>query len=240
MEGWPAGLYLAALSLRRTADRHALVKELGASSRHLIDFLETEVLQGHDPPMQELMVRSSVLERLSGPLCDAVLEQQHSGPMLDALSHSNLFLIPFDGEGGWYRFHPLFAQLLRVELERREPGTAPALHRRAYGWHRDHGMTGEAITHAIAAGAHAEAAELIEASWVSYANSSRCDIVLAWIDQLPDEMQNSNVQLLLVKAWMLSLSAKQEEAGQATRRPNGWASRAGRLCRTASARPRQA
>ena len=190
MEGWPAGLYLTALSLRRAADPRALVNELGASTRHLIDFLETEVLQAHDPPMQALMLRSSVLERLSGPVCDAVLEQQHSAQMLDALSRSNLFLIPLDEEGGWYRFHPLFAQLLRVELERREPGTAPALHRRAYAWHRDHGMTGEAIAHAIAAGAHAEAAELIEASWVSYASSCRYDTVLAWIGQLPAEMQS--------------------------------------------------
>ena len=214
LEGWPAGLYLTALSLRRAADRHALVADLGASSRHLIDFLETEVLRAHDPPVQALMLRSSVLERLSGPVCDAVLEQQHSAPVLDELSRSNLFLIPLDGEGGWYRFHPLFAQLLRVELERREPGTAPALHRRAYAWHRDHGMTGEAIAHAIAAGAHAEAAGLIEASWVSYASSSRYDTVLAWIRHLPEEMQSGNAGLLLVKAWMLSLSGKREEAGQ--------------------------
>ncbi len=214
MEGWPAGLYLAALSMRRTADRHALVNELGASSRHVIDFLETEVLQAHDPPLQELMLHSSILDQLSGPLCDAVLEQQYSGSMLKALSRSNLFLIPLDDKGGWYRFHPLFAQLLRVERERREPGTAPALHRRAYAWHRDHGMTGEAISHAIAAGAHAEAAELIEASWVSYANSSRYDTVLAWIRDLPEEMQTGNVGLLLVKAWILSLSAKRVEAGQ--------------------------
>ena len=170
LEGWPAGLYLTALSLRRTADRHAFMNKLGAASRHAIDFLETEVLQAHDPPVQALMLRSSILERLSGPLCDAVLGQQHSGPMLDALSRSNLFLIPLDDEGGWYRFYPLFARLLRVELERREPGLAPALHRRAYVWHRDHAMTGEAIAHAIQAGAHAEAAELIEASWASYAS----------------------------------------------------------------------
>ena len=190
MEGWPAGLYLTALSLRGTADRHGLVDELGASGRHVIDFLETEVLQAHDPPMQALMLRSSILERLSGPLCDAVLDQQHSGPMLDALSDSNLFLIALGDEGGWYRFYPLFARLLRVELERREPGTAPALHRRAYAWHRDHGMTGEAIAHAIEAGAHAEAAELIEASWVSYASSCRYDTVLAWIGRLPEEMRS--------------------------------------------------
>jgi len=214
MEGWPAGLYLTALSLRRTADRHALVNELGASSRHVIDFLETEVLQAHDPPMQALMLRSSILGRLSGPLCDAVLEQQHSAPMLGALSHSNLFLTPLDDEGGWYRFHPLFAQLLRVELERREPGTAPALHRRAYAWHRDHGTTGEAIAHAIAAGAHAEAAELIEVSWVSHASAGRYGTVLAWIGQLPQEMLTGDAGLLLVKAWMLALSARREEAGQ--------------------------
>ncbi len=214
MEGWPAGVYLTALSLRRSADRHALVNELGASSRHVIDFLVTEVLEVHDPPMQALMLRSSILGRLSGPLCDAVLEQQHTGSMLDALSYSNLFLISLDDEGGWYRFHPLFAQLLRVELERREPGTAPALHRRAYAWHRDHGTTGEAISHAIAAGAHAEAAELIEASWVSHANSRRYDTVLTWIRRFPEEMLNGNAGLLLVKAWMLSLSAKWEEAGQ--------------------------
>ena len=214
LEGWPAGLYLTALSLRRAADRHALVNELGASSRHLIDFLETEVLQAHDPPVQALMLRCSILERLSGLLCDAVLDQQHSGPMLDALSSSNLFLIPLDSEGGWYRFHPLFAQLLRVELERREPGTAPALHRRAYAWHRDHEMTGEAIAHAIAAGAHAEAAELIQASWVGYASACRHEAVLAWIGQLPEDMQSGSAGLLLVKAWLLSLSGKREEAGQ--------------------------
>jgi LuxR family maltose regulon positive regulatory protein len=97
---------------------------------------------------------------------------------------------------------------------RREPGTAPALHRRAYAWHRDHGSTGEAIAHAIAAGAHAEAAELIEASWLSYASWCRYDTVLAWIRQLPAEMQTGNVGLLLVKAWMLSLSGKRVEAGR--------------------------
>ena len=213
MEGWPAGLYLTALSLRRAADRHAFVNELGASARHLIDFLETEVLQAHDPPMQALMLRSSILERLSGPVCDAVLGQQHSAPMLEELARSNLFLIPLDDEGG-YRFHPLFAELLRVELERREPGAAQALHRRAYAWHRDHGMTGEAIAHAIAAGAHAEAAGLIEASWVSYATARRHDTVLGWIGQLPEEIQDGDVRLLLVKAWMFSVAANRQEAAR--------------------------
>ena len=213
--GWPAGLYLAALSLQGTADRHAFVRRFGASSRHVIDFLETEVLHAHDPPMQALMLRTSVLERLSGPLCDAVLEQQGSAAMLDALSRTNLFLVRLDDEGEWYRFHRVFAQLLRVELERCEPGLAPALHRRAYAWHRDHGTTGEAIRHAIEAGAYAEGAELIQGQWISYANTYRYDTVLAWLRRLPDEILSGNVHLLLVQAWVLSLSARREEAALA-------------------------
>ena len=214
-EGWPAGLYLAALSLEHAADRHALVRRFGGSNRHVVDFLVTEVLEAHDPLAQALMLRTSVLERLSGPLCDAVLEQQGSAAMLDALSRSNLFLVPLDDEGRWYRFHHLFAQLLRVELERREPGLAPALHRRAYCWHHDHGTTGEAIQHAIAAGAYAEAAELIQGLWISYANTCRYDTVLAWLRRLPDEILNGDVHLLLIQAWVLSLSAKREEAARA-------------------------
>ena len=214
-EGWPAGLYLAALSLQHAPDRHAFVRRFGASNHHVIDFLVTEVLQAHDPSAQALMLRTSVLERLSGPLCDAVLEQEGSAAMLDALSRTNLFLAPLDDEGRWYRFHHLFAQLLRVELERREPGLAPVLHRRAYAWHRDHGTTGEAIRHAIAAGAYAEAAELIQGSWISYANTCRYDTVLAWLRRLPDEVLDGDVHLLLVQAWVLSLSAEREEAGLA-------------------------
>jgi len=215
-EGWPAGLYLTALSLSRTADRGDFVNRFAASAgRHVIDFLETEVLAAHDPPMQALMLRSSILQRLSGPLCDAVLEQQHSAAMLNTLSRSNLFLVPLDGEGGWYRFHHLFAHLLRVELERREPGLAPALHRRAYTWHRDHGTTEEAIHHAVEAGAYAEAAGLIEASWASYASACRYDTVLAWLGRLPDEIMSGGARLLLVKAWVLSFAARREEAARA-------------------------
>ena len=113
------------------------------------------------------------------------MEQEGSAAMLGALSRTNLFLVPLDDEGGWYRFHHLFAQLLRVELEQREPGTAAALHRRAYAWHRDHGTTDEAIQHAIAAGAYAEAGELIETSWIGHANTCRYDTVLAWLRRLP-------------------------------------------------------
>ena len=211
-EGWPAGLYLAALSLQSAADRHALVQTFGGSNRHVVDFLVTEVLEAHDPPAQALMLHASILERLTGPLCDAVMEQEGSAEMLEAVSRSNLFLVPLDDDAGSYRFHHVFGQLLRVELERREPGLAPVLHRRAYSWHRDHGTTEEAIRHAMAAEAHTEAIELIETFWIRYANTWRYDTVLAWLRQLPVEVLTSKVHLLLIQAWVLSLSAKQEEA----------------------------
>ena len=143
------------------------------------------------------------------------MEQEGSAAMLGALSQTNLFLVPLDDEGRWYRFHHLFAQLLRVELERREPGLAPALHRRAYAWQRDHGTTEEAIQHAIAVGAYTEAAELIETSWISHANTCRYDTVLAWLQRLPDEILSGDVQLLLVQAWVLSLSARRDESARA-------------------------
>jgi len=154
-EGWPAGLYLAGLSLGGVQDRQAFVRTYGGANRHVVDFLVDEVLEAHDPRLQALMLRSSILERLCGPLCDAVLDDEGSCAGLSELSRTNLFLVPLDENGEWYRFHTLFAQLLRVELERREPGLAPTLHRRAFAWHRDNGSADEAIEHALEAGAFA-------------------------------------------------------------------------------------
>ncbi len=212
-EGWPAGLYLAALAMRREpADRHDFVTRFGASlSRYVTDFLEAEVLAASDPPMQALMLRSSLLGRLSGPLCDVVLERQHSAEMLDELSRTNLFLVPLGDQGGWYRFHPLFAQLLQTELGRREPGVAQSLHRRAYFWHRDHGTTEEAVHHALEAREYAAAAALIAATWVKYP----CRTVLAWLGRFPGEILGGDIRLLLVQAWALSRAARREEAARA-------------------------
>jgi LuxR family maltose regulon positive regulatory protein len=211
-DGWPAGLYLAALSLRRTTSRHDLVTRFGASNRHVIDFLESEVIEAHDPADQEMMVRCSILGQLSGPLCDAVLDRAGSAEALRRLSRSNLFLVPLDDQGGWYRFHPLFAQLLRVELERREPGSAVLLHRRAYAWHREHGNTSEAIDHAIDAGLQAEAAELVAATWITYVNTGLYDTVLGWIGRFPADFVDGDVPLLLAQAWVQSLAGQQAEA----------------------------
>ncbi len=214
-EGWPAGLYLAALSLEGAVDRHDLVSRFGASSRHVVDFLVDEVLAGHDSKTQQFMFRSSVLGRLSGPLCDAVTQMQDSARTLEAIRRTNLFLSALDGQNEWYRFHPVFAQLLRLELEEREPGLAQMLHRRAYEWHRDHGLVGDAIHHAVEAGMFGEAAELIEESWLQHVNAFRFATVLAWLQQFPEEVLRSNARLFMVKAWVLSMSGKRPDAAPA-------------------------
>jgi LuxR family maltose regulon positive regulatory protein len=214
-EGWPAGLYLAGLSLAGVVDRKAFVSTFGGSSRTVVDFLAGEVLDAHDPATQTLMLRSSVLERFCGPLCDAVLEQDGSAQLLDELSRTNLFLIPLDDRGTWYRFHHLFAELLRVELKHREPGLAPTLHRRAYVWHREHGSIDEAVEHALEAEAFAEARELITSMWFSYTQHARHASVVAWLERVPGPIRRQDAYLLLIQAWVLMLSGRHDEATRA-------------------------
>jgi LuxR family maltose regulon positive regulatory protein len=214
-EGWPAGLYLAALSLRAIDDREAFLAKFGGESRHVVDFLVDEVLEAHDPALQTLMLRSSILDRLCGSLCDAVLEQDGSARLLETLARTNLFLMPLDDTGQWYRFHHLFRQLLRVELEHREPGLTAMLHRRAYAWHRENESFDEAIDHALKAHAFAEAGDLVGATWLNYVNVGRLETVLAWLVRFPPEVVQADAQLLLVQAWILSIEGWQEGAADA-------------------------
>lgn len=213
-EGWAAGLYLAALSLSAIDDREAFVTRFGGQSHHVVDFLVDEVLEAHDPATQDLMLRSSILERFSGPLCDAVLERKGSEALLRALSRSNLFLIPLDDRGEWYRFHRLFAQLLRVELEHREPGLTPTLHRRAFAWHRDNGYVVETIEHALATGLFAEAAEFISATWADYAATNRFATMVSWFERIP-RTAREQPPLLLSEAWVYSLCGQRQAAEDA-------------------------
>jgi LuxR family maltose regulon positive regulatory protein len=148
-------------------------------------------------------------------LCDAVLEQEGSDDLLARLSHSNLFLLPLDDRGTWYRFHHLFAQLLRVELEHREPGLAVTLHRRASAWHREHGSTDEAIEHALEAGAFLEARELITTTWFQYTQVARHATVVSWIERFPLEVRRQDPHLLLVAAWAYLLSGQRDASGAA-------------------------
>ena len=210
-EGWPAGLYLAALSLSGSADKHALVMAFDGTSAHVVDFLAGEVLAAHEPDLQAFMLRTSVLERLCAPLCDAVLERSDATDALASLARSNLFLLALDDRRQWFRFHHLFAQILHVELERREPAIVSDLHRRAFAWHSRFGTTDEAIHHALAAHAYGEAGELIAETWVHYANAGRTTSVLDWLGRFPDAILDADPQLQVVKAWVAALRAREDE-----------------------------
>jgi LuxR family transcriptional regulator, maltose regulon positive regulatory protein len=209
-EGWPAGIYLAALSLAGSDDRHGLVRAFDGTTAHVVDFLAGEVLAAHSPDLQRFMLRTSVLERLCAPLCRAVLGEPGSSRALEELARTNLFLLPLDDRGRWFRFHHLFAQILRVELERREPGLVPELHRRAHEWHVEHGTADEAIHHAVSAGAFPEAGRLIAESWVHYANVGRTASVSEWLRRFPDPIIDADARLLLVRAWVAALRGRQD------------------------------
>ncbi len=217
-EGWPAGVYLAALSLSGARDNRALVREFDGTSAHVVDFLASEVLAAHEPEVQAFMLRTSVLARLSGSLCDAVLERSGSDDELESLARSNLFLLPLDERRRWFRFHHLFAEILRLELERREPELVPVLHRRAFEWHREFGTADHAIHHAVAARAFGEAAELIAENWVHYANAGRTESVLDWLGRLPKEILEGEPRLLVVEAWVSALRGKKSEMRAAVTR----------------------
>ena len=134
-EGWPAGLYLAALSLGDRADRREFVAGFAGTDRHIVDYLMEEVLLAQQPAVREFMVRTSILERMTGALCDAVVGRKDSGAMLERLARSNLFFVELDDRRDWYRYHHLLHACLSAELERGDPALVADLHGRAAAWH---------------------------------------------------------------------------------------------------------
>lgn len=164
-EGWPAGLHLAAITLRQSANLDATAAQLGGERRHILDYLAAEVLPGLNGGQRDLLVRTSVLERLSGPLCDAVLRSNHCDDVLSQLAHAGLFVTALGD--GWYRCHRLFREVLRRELDDETVEGASALLNRAADWFLAEGMLEEAIEHLLAAGNHSAALELVLArdSW---------------------------------------------------------------------------
>jgi LuxR family transcriptional regulator, maltose regulon positive regulatory protein len=201
-EGWAAGLVLAGLSLRGRADPELFITSFETGHRHVIDYLGSEVLAAQPAPLRDFLVRTSILERLSAPLCDAVLETESSGELLAELEQANQFLIPLDDHRRWYRYHHLFAQLLRLQLAKREPALAPVLHRRAAAWYRDAGDVEAAISHFAAAGEFAEAGALIFRHWLAYILRGRVATVQRWLDMLPDDVVTADPSIALVAGWV--------------------------------------
>ena len=217
-EGWPAGLYLAALTLEGRADKRHRVEAFGGTTASVVDYLSSEVLAGLSDEHLDFMLRTAVLERLCAPLCDALLDRPGSERVLRELASTNLFLLALDDERRWFRFHHLFAEVLRDELDRRDPGLGPELHRRAARWHASSGTTDEALHHALAGGAHAQAEGLIAETWVHYVNAGRTASVLDWLERLPRERLDGDAHLLLVEAWTHALRGDEASMRYALRR----------------------
>ena len=210
-EGWAAGLVLAGLSLRGRQDPSAFITAFHGDNRHVADYLSAEVFERQSGEIRRFLLRTSILERLSGPLCDAVLEAEGSADLLRELERSNLFLVPLDDHREWYRYHHLFAELLRLELASREPALLATLHRRAAAWHRQAGNLDEAIGHASAAGEFAQAAALIARHWLSYWRRGQRVTVARWLDGLPDEAILADPPVAYVAAWIRGYSGASKQ-----------------------------
>ncbi|HXZ78251.1 MAG TPA: LuxR C-terminal-related transcriptional regulator, partial [Streptosporangiaceae bacterium] len=208
-EGWAAGLALAALSLRGQADAAAFVAAFTGSHRYVLDYLAEEVLEQQDTQLRTFLLETSMLERLTGPLCDAVTGRQGSQALLEAAERAGLFLIPLDEVRGWWRYHHLFADLLRARLRQEQPGRAAALHYNAAAWCEEHGLADDAVPHALAAGDAAWAARLIErhADALIFLRGEG-PTVQRWLAELPAEVVGSRPRLLLTRAALALLSRR--------------------------------
>ena len=201
-EGWAAGLQLAGLSLRGQRDVAAFVAAFTGSHRYVLDYLAGEVLERQTAQVRTFLLETSVLERLSGPLCDAVTGRAGSQALLEQVERAGLFLVPLDEVRGWWRYHHLFADLLRARLRREQPGRAAQLHHNAAAWHEQRGLADEAIMHAVAAGEMTRAAGLVERHFdaVFYLRGEGATIQ-RWISALPDELVRSRPRLLLAQVF---------------------------------------
>ncbi|PFG16257.1 LuxR family maltose regulon positive regulatory protein [Propionicimonas paludicola] len=209
-EGWVAALQLAALSMRGHHDVAGFIERFAGDDRYLVDYLMDEVLSGQSAQTVDFLLRTAVLDRLSGSLCDAVTERNDSAEMLSWLERANLFVVPLDDQAVWFRYHHLFVDLLRARLLAEQPEMVRPLHRRASTWFEAAGLADEAISHALAAGDVGSAARLVELE-LPEARRSRQDARLTrWLQSLPIEVISANPVLTTFHGWTLMASGDLE------------------------------
>ncbi len=209
-EGWVAGLQLAALSLQGRTNIAAFVAGFSGSHRYVLDYLTQEVLDRQPQELRGFLLETSVLERLSGPLCEAVTGRADSQELLEQVERANLFLVPLDEVRGWWRYHHLFADLLRARLAQEQPERLPGLHRAAAAWGEQHGLVDDAVRHALAAGDAAWAARLIEQHFDAMLWRSEDVTFRRWLQALPAELVRSRPRLCLAQAYGALLSGRPE------------------------------
>ena len=210
-EGWITGLQLAALSMQGRDDLSGFVQAFTGSSRFILDYLIEEVFEKQSPAMKEFLLKTSILDRLSGPLCNQVAEKDDSQELLEMLEQANLFIVPLDQSREWYRYHRLFAELLRHRL-RASRFTEYELHRRASYWFENNGFPSDAIQHALDAQDWDHAANLIGSNTNSMLKRGEVITVIGWFQALPEEMLESNPKLCFEYCWPLLLATHFDEA----------------------------
>lgn len=202
-EGWPAGIHLSVLALDRHPDPQRMVATFGGSDRRLADYLHDELLHYLPAEVRGFLVRTSILDRVSGPLCDAILGEQGSGDVLERLAAStNLFVVAFEDEPNWFRYHHLFAELLRAELRRTAPGDEPELHRRAATWLAREGFADAAVHHARLTGDDAFAAEIVYRQVIPVLTHGMMASLQRWLDGFPAATIQRHVLLALSAGWL--------------------------------------
>jgi LuxR family maltose regulon positive regulatory protein len=227
-EGWIAGLQMAAVSMRGQENIADFIRAFTGSERYILDYLIEEVLRRQPENIQTFLLQTSILDRLTGPLCDAVLRV--SAPVLSAvegsanqrasesladsqatlehLERNNLFVVPLDSKRRWYRYHHLFADLLRHRLRQAHPDLTPILHGRAGAWYEQNGLIAEAIDHALAAGDPEWAAYLVEQAAESTMLRSEFATLLCWVEALPEDLVYTRPRLCVYQALSLVLGGQ--------------------------------
>jgi LuxR family maltose regulon positive regulatory protein len=219
-EGWITGLQLATLSLRRGADEAAFVKAFAGSNRYVMDYLMEEVFRRQSPAVQLFLVRTASLNRFCAPLCAAIMGDAPlpsdslcaAQAMIVDLTQANLFLIPLDDRGEWYRYHHLFQEMLRRRLpDTASPAEIAALHRQASVWLAQHGWIEEALQQALAGGDALAAAQLVEQHWHAVLNRQDLPTLKRWLALLPPELAQRRPALLIAQAWLANAQGRMAE-----------------------------
>ncbi len=209
-EGWIAGLQLAALSMQGHQDVSGFIRAFAGDHRYIVDYLVAEVLQRQPAPVRSFLLQTSILDRLNGPLCDAVTGQEEGNARLEALERGNFFVVPLDDKRHWYRYHHLFAEVLSAHLMAEQPDQVATLHRRASAWYEQHGSVADAIRHALAAEDFGRAADLVELAVPAMRRNRQEATVLGWLKALPDELVRARPVLSVHYAGTLLLNGELE------------------------------
>jgi LuxR family maltose regulon positive regulatory protein len=213
-EGWIAGLQLAAISMQGHKDATSFINSFTGSHRFVLDYLVEEVLHQQPASVQTFLLHTSILDRLCGPLCDAVLSAPSASGQetLEYLEHANLLVVPLDDKRQWYRYHHLFADVLQVRLMKQQPNQVASLHRRASEWYEQKDLPSDAIRHALAAKDFERAAGLAELAWPAWRGPVQSIAWLGWVQALPDELVRARPVLSVAYAQALLNAGKLEAA----------------------------